>query len=137
MALRYAQACRPLWRMLFILALTFFPISIIQASADVCTTRYSDDMEGVSLAGSMSIAVSGFPVSCRGSIQGSLYVMNGKVSNVQLIIEEHVNGNWVPVAQGHSVNHKVDPAIYRMVVAHTGTKGAGVRWRLRYSKPLP
>lgn len=83
------------------------------------------------------IAVPEFPLRCRGSIHGSLTVMGGRIADTQLHIEKRVGDHWMVVDQGTTLAYQADPGTYRLTVTQSTEKGSFVRWKLRYSKPLP
>lgn len=107
------------------------------AWAQHCTTRYSDNVSSTSPTGATFIAVSTFTLSCHGDITGSLRVIAGSTSKVQLQIEKEKDGAWTVLEQGHHIAHQGAPGTYRLTVNQTGKPGGFTTWRLRYSKPLP
>lgn len=113
------------------------PGTIAQPVAEHCTVRYRDEMENVTPTGTTFIAVSEFPLSCRGGIHGSLTVMGGRIADTQLQIEKMVGDHWTVVGQGNTLAYRAEPGIYRLTVTQTSEKGSFTRWKLRYSKPLP
>lgn len=113
------------------------PAGVSQTSTHLCTVRYSDEVRHVSPTGVTFIAVPGFVLGCRGSIQGSLQVTGNRISHTRLQLEKSMDGNWTVVAHGNTLSYKAEPGRYRISVAHTGEKGGLSSWVLRYSKPLP
>lgn len=108
-----------------------------QASAQHCTSRYSDETQNTSPTGVTFIAVSTFTLKCHGDITGSLNILSRGHSTTQLQIEKEDNGRWRIVERGNHIAYQAGPGNYRITIEEPGKRGGFVDWKIRYSKPLP
>lgn len=101
-----------------------------------CTTRFSDQLQGIVSAQAGPAATEPFVIRCRGSLSASLRGQDGRLTSARLVLEQQSGADWVAVATGPDVVYAVTrPGIWRYTVIAPASLQGSLPWILRHSTP--